>query len=201
MSTALGDADRRILRRASRIVGVDEVGRGCLAGPVAAGAVAWETVPENPGIQDSKRLSPTSRERASAWIRARCTAWAVVEVWPETIDRLGIAVAVRLAMESAAEAVASPGSVVVADAMEIHPSGLEVIREIRADSRYFSVASASIVAKVHRDRLMVRLHGAYPYWLWDANKGYGTAAHRRALTGRGASFLHRRSFTWRPVLP
>ena len=201
MRSVLGDADRRILRRASRIIGVDEVGRGSLAGPVVVGAVAWESIPENAGVQDSKRLSPGARESASAWIRARCAEWTLVEVWPGTIDRVGIASAVRLAMETAVETVAGTGSVAVADAMEIHPHGLDVISEVRADARYFSVASASIVAKVHRDRLMVELDGFYPHWLWRKNKGYGTVEHRQALSETGASFLHRHSFSWRPVLP
>jgi len=198
---ALGRVDRSILRNAPLIVGVDEVGRGSLAGPVAVAAVAWATIPRRREVQDSKRMTPLARERTSAWIRNRCARWIIVEVWPETIDRLGISYATRLAMESAVESLASPGCVVIADAMKLRSPDVEVRSEIRADSRYFCVASASIIAKVHRDRLMVHLAARYPQWSWCKNMGYGTVEHRRALSQTGPSFLHRNSFSWRPVLP
>jgi len=202
VKTALGHADRKLLREASQIIGVDEVGRGSLAGPVVVSAVAWTRIPRNPEIQDSKGMTALARQRTSGWVRQHCHGWVIVEVWPEAIDRVGIAVATRLAMESAVEELAKPGGVAIVDAVEFRaPDGLRVLSEVRADGRYFSVASASIVAKVHRDGLMTRLATSYPQWMWCKNKGYGTREHRLALSVSGSSFLHRRSFSWRPVLP
>ena len=201
MRPALGRADRVLLRAARPIIGVDEVGRGSLAGPLVVSAVVWDRIPRNREVQDSKRMTAAARERTAAWIRAQCAGWVVVEIWQQTIDRLGIARVTRLAMENAVESVASPGCVVVVDALDLASGGFTTISETKADSRYFSVASASIVAKVHRDRLMTKLATRYPQWMWAKNKGYGTVAHRRALSETGPSFLHRRSFSWRPVLP
>ncbi len=193
--------DRRILAGAPRIIGIDEVGRGSLAGPVVVSGVAWESVPGDLVVRDSKRMTPRARTEASEAIRRRAAAWAVVEVWPWTIDGMGIVPATRIAMRAVARRLWTPGSVVVVDAMELDLEGLVVVSEVRADGRYFSVATASVVAKVHRDALLRELAGRYPLWGWERNAGYGTREHRMALQEHGPGFLHRRSFGWSPVLP
>lgn len=197
----LGSNDRRLLQSASSIVGVDEVGRGCLAGPVVVGGVRFESVAREPLIQDSKTLNAKERERAAAWVLRHCSDWAVVEIWVELIDRLNILEAVRLAMCACVRSIAGPGTVVVADGVDVTADTCTVVAPVRADATYFSVAAASIVAKVHRDHLMAELDGRHPEWGWRNNKGYGTLEHRRALQNSGRSYLHRKTFRWTPVLP
>jgi len=199
--TALGSRDRKLLESATRVVGVDEVGRGCLAGPVAVCGVAFEKIPANPLVQDSKTLTPRQRERAAQWITDSCSDWVVLEVWPEVIDRINILEAVRLAMRAAVTVLAGARTVAVVDQVELGPLDCPVVARPKADSEFFSVAAASVVAKVHRDRLMVDLSGKHQHWGWPTNKGYGTAEHRKALEKHGPSYIHRRSFRWSPVLP
>lgn len=199
--TALGAHDRKILETAQHIIGVDEVGRGCLAGPVAVGGVVFDRVPDNPLIQDSKSLTARQRDHAAEWVRARSSRWVVFEVWPELIDRINILEAVRLAMRTVVTVLAVPGTVAVVDQVELGDMEIPIRATPKADTVYFSVAAASILAKVHRDRLMAELSGTHPHWGWPNNKGYGTAEHRKALEKHGASYLHRKSFRWSPVLP
>lgn len=199
--TALGSRDRNILESAARVVGVDEVGRGCLAGPVAVCGVAFEQIPTNPMIQDSKTLTARQREHAAEWITGNCSDWVVLEVWPEVIDRINILEAVRLAMRAAVTVLAGAGTVAVIDQVDVGPLDCAVLARPKADSKFFSVAAASVVAKVHRDRLMADLSGIHQHWGWLTNKGYGTAQHRKALEKHGPSYIHRRSFRWSPVLP
>jgi ribonuclease HII len=152
-------------------------------------------------VRDSKALSPRQRNRAACWIRANCADYVVVEVWPELIDRINILQAVRLAMGSVLAAIADDATVAVLDHVDLESPPCPVRSEPRADSAYFCVAAASILAKVHRDQVMVVLDRQQPEWGWSRNKGYGTEEHRRALQQHGRSYLHRRTFTWRPVLP
>lgn len=197
----LGDKDRALLLDADRIIGVDEVGRGSLAGPVVVCAASFSSIPKDAGVRDSKRLSARLREEAAERLRSSCEQWAVCEVWVELIDRVNILEATRLAMRAAARALATPGAVVVTDHVDPGDVGCSVLSPKRADADYFSVAAASILAKVHRDGIMVELGGMDPRWAWERNKGYGTADHRKALQDLGPSSLHRRSFHWSPVLP
>jgi ribonuclease HII len=197
----LGSNDRRLLRGASAIVGIDEVGRGCLAGPVVVCGVRFDAIARDPRVQDSKTLTARKREEVAAWVLRHCRDWAIVEVWVELIDRLNILEAVRLAMSACARTLATPGAVVVSDGLDLIEPGCVVHSPVRADATYFSVAAASIVAKDHRDRVMAQLDRQYPEWGWRANKGYGTAEHRRALERAGRSYLHRKTFRWSPVLP
>lgn len=200
----LGDADREILLKVREVVGVDEVGRGCLAGPVVVAGVAFEEIPPVAGgvlVRDSKTMRPRAREAAARWILANCRDWIVVEVWVDLIDRLNILEATRLAMRSVARSLAGPDSFLVVDhvALDGECEG-RVLSCPGADGSYFSVAAASILAKVHRDGVMAGLAGRHQIWQWDRNMGYGTVEHRRALTRYGRSFLHRRSFRYSPVL-
>ncbi len=197
----LGARDRALLRHANRVLGIDEVGRGCLAGPVAVCGVAFETIPTHRLIQDSKTLTARQRRTAAEWVKANSAEWLVVEVWPELIDRLNILESVRLAMRSVAATAGDRGTVAVVDQVDIGDMECRVHAEPRADGSFFCVAAASIVAKVHRDDLMVELGRRQPVWAWAENKGYGTEKHRRGLQEHGPSHLHRRTFTWSPVLP
>jgi ribonuclease HII len=194
VSHALGWRDRQLLRTAPEVVGIDEVGRGALAGPVVVCATVFDRIPHRPEIQDSKTVSRRRRECAAAWVRSAAKRWAAVEVWVEVIDRVNILEATRLAMRSLARTVAGPGSVVVVDGVELGLPDLRVLSPPRADSAYFAVAAASLVAKVHRDRLMAALAVEWPGWQWQQNVGYPSAAHRRAIADLGVNFLHRKSF-------
>ena len=197
----LGLKDREILRGAESIIGVDEVGRGALAGPVVVCAASFAAIPDDPGVRDSKQLTGNRRDEAASRLRASGARWVVCEVWVELIDKLNILEATRLAMRAAAGALVTPEAVVVTDYVDPGDLGCRVLSPKKADREYFSVAAASILAKVHRDRIMVDLGAEQPHWGWEMNKGYGTVAHRLALENCGPGALHRRSFRWSPVLP
>ena len=197
----LGSKDRDLLLGANAIIGVDEVGRGALAGPVVVCAAAFEEIPDDGEVRDSKLLSPRRRYSIAARLRNGGARWVVCEVWPELIDRINILEATRLAMAAAARTLIAPRSVVITDYVNPGDLGCRILSPKRADRDYFCVAAASIVAKVHRDRIMVDLGRQDPRWKWERNKGYGTVDHRRALQNVGPGILHRRSFGWSPVLP
>ncbi len=200
MSETLGGRDRHLLRRARRVVGIDEVGRGPLAGPVVVAGVGWSRIPRHPQVRDSKSISSSIRRRVARWIRRESDSWVVVEVWPEVIDEVNILRATRIAMEAVCRHLYGERTIVVVDGVRLDARGDELIVENRADSRYFCVASASILAKVHRDDVMTRLAERYTHWGWERNMGYPTLEHRRALDLHGRSHLHRKSFKWCPVL-
>jgi len=117
-AAALGAKDRELLKEADLIIGIDEVGRGALAGPVVVGAAAFTAIPEDAGVRDSKRLSPRLRAEAARRLDASCAGWVVCEVWVELIDRMNILEATRLAMGAAARTLVRPGAVVVVDCSE-----------------------------------------------------------------------------------
>jgi len=198
---ALGSKDRELLLNSNTIIGVDEVGRGALAGPVVVCAAAFEEIPDDSEVRDSKLLNERRRDSIASRLRSSGARWAVCEVWPGLIDRINILEATRLAMAAAARTLLVPRSVVITDYVNPGDLGCRVLSPKRADRDYFCVAAASIVAKVHRDRIMVDLGLKDPRWKWERNKGYGTVDHRRALQNVGPGTLHRRSFGWSPVLP
>ena len=198
---ALGERDRAILNRARAVVGVDEVGRGSLAGPVVVCAARFDHIPDSALIQDSKRLTANRRREAAILIRETCASWVILEVWQHLIDRINILEATRLAMRAGIKAMAEPGIEVVVDHVELGDLGLPIHSFKGADGTFFSVAAASILAKVHRDGIMAELDGAEDRWDWSQNMGYGTLNHRRAIGRYGRSYLHRRSFRVSPVLP
>jgi ribonuclease HII len=193
-------AARRTIENALRsfgfvhVAGVDEVGRGCLAGPVVAGAVILDPARHIPGLADSKLVPPARRETLSAEIQARCVAWAVAEVSAAEIDRLNIR---RASLEAMRRAVLSlqplPGALLV-DAFVV-PGVLMAQRGIiGGDRRCAAIAAASIVAKVYRDRLMDELHASDPRYGFDRHKGYPTPAHLAAVARWGCGPEHRRTF-------
>jgi len=186
---------RRLLERGLRwVAGVDEVGVGPLAGPVVAAAVVLPDEPELPGLNDSKKLARATRERLADAIRCQAVDWAVGEVWPDEIDRLNIYHAGLLSMRRAVEALSRDPDHVLVDARTIPGIRAPQTSLVHGDSRDASIAAASIVAKVHRDAIMLRLDARYPAYGFARNKGYPTPQHMEALLRVGASAVHRRSF-------
>ena len=182
-----------------RIAGVDEVGRGSLAGPVTAAAVLVEPGKMVPGVDDSKSLSAARREHLADAIRRVHPIHAVASVSPREIDRINILQATRKAMTQALEALDPAPDLALVDAVRL--SGLEspILPVIRGDQVSYAIASASILAKVDRDRLMTELDRDYPQYGFASNKGYGAARHRQALAEIGPCEVHR--LTFKSVLP
>jgi len=182
------------LAGAGPVAGVDEVGRGPLAGSVVAAAVILPAAGRPDGIDDSKRLTPAARERLAEAIRA-CAAVGVGEATADEVDRLNVHHATLAAMARAVAALPlAPGHVLV-DGRFLPRWNHRATALVGGDGLSLSIAAASIVAKVHRDRLMVAAAEAWPGYGWERNKGYPTAEHRAALARLGPSPLHRRSFT------
>ncbi len=201
MRPALGELDRGLLREAPAILGIDEVGRGALAGPVVVAGAVFGTIPDTPLIQDSKQLTRLQRERAARWVRKNALRWGIVEIGVETIDRTDILRAVRMAMTALVRELASEETAVVCDAVRPSDPSLDVLAPAKADESWFCVAAASVLAKVHRDAVLAELSDRWPGWGWETNAGYGTRHHRAELDRRGRSILHRTTFRWGPVLP
>lgn len=192
-----GALDRRLEARYGLIAGVDEVGRGALAGPVTVAAVILDSRRPIAGLDDSKRLSPRKRQRLAAEILDKAVCWAVAHRGPSDIDRLNILEATRAAMADAVLALRRVPGLVVTDAVTLPSLPVVHRAEVHADARYRCVAAASILAKVTRDETMVRLAVEVPGYGWESNKGYPSPAHLAALRRLGPSEQHRRSF--RPV--
>lgn len=177
-----------------QVAGVDEVGRGCLAGPVVAAAVILPAGAHLPGLDDSKRLTAAAREQLAARIRQQAVAWAVGLATPHEIDALNIWHATRLAMRRALDALAVMPQRVLVDGRRPGDLGYPLDALVDGDARYAAIAAASVVAKVYRDAWMSRLDREYPAYGFAQHKGYATAAHRRALARFGPCPEHRRSF-------
>jgi ribonuclease HII len=178
-----------------RVAGTDEAGRGPLAGPVVAAAVVLDLNDPIDGIRDSKKLTPAGRELLYGQITSRAKAWAACSASVEEIERINILNASLLAMRRALDALDEEWSMVLVDGNRAIP-GLPAKQRavVKGDSISASVAAASIVAKVTRDRLMERYHAAYPQYSFNVNKGYGTKAHIARVLEHGLSPVHRRSF-------
>ena len=176
-----------------RVAGVDEVGRGCLAGPVCAAAVVFNPSATVPGLRDSKLLSPKARERFYNEIIAS-SDWSVSEVSAAEIDRINIQRASLLAMRQAIMALEIPPDYVIVDGFRVSDLPFPQRAIIGGDRKCASIAAASIVAKVTRDRLMRRLHQIDERYGFDRHKGYATTMHLDALEAFGYSELHRLSF-------
>jgi ribonuclease HII len=181
------------------IAGVDEVGRGSLAGPVVAAAVIVNARCLIPGVDDSKCLAAPERERAAEAIRATSVSAAVAAVSPEVIDSVNILEASRQAMCDALARLRPAPDCAVVDAVRLSGFGFPCVPVIRGDILSYAVACASILAKVERDRMMVELHGKYPQYGFAAHKGYSVPEHLEALAAYGPSPVHR--LTFRQVLP
>ena len=176
------------------VAGVDEVGRGCLAGPVMAGAVVLHPDIRIDGLADSKACTAAQRERLHDEICRKCVSWAVISVDPDEIDRINIHQATLQAMRRAVLALAPLPDAVLVDAFRIPSLPMAQRGVVGGDRRSAAIAAASIVAKVTRDRLMQTLHAADPRYGYERHKGYATAEHLAAVARFGYSSQHRRTF-------
>ena len=176
------------------VAGVDEVGRGCLAGPVVAAAVVLHPDRHIPGVCDSKTVPAAERERLYDQILCDAIAWAVGEADASEIDRINIHQASLRAMQRAVLQLAPLPDIVLVDAFRVPDLPMAQRGVVHGDRRCSAIAAASIVAKVTRDRQMLDLHGRAPRYGFDRHKGYATADHLEALARFGYSAAHRRSF-------
>lgn len=176
------------------ICGVDEAGRGPLAGPVFAAAVVLDPAREIPGLADSKLLTARRRERLAERIREEALAWSVAQVSVEEIDALNILRATLLAMRRAVEALRRAPDEVLVDGLHCPEIAYPARAVVRGDASVDAISAASILAKTARDAEMLRLHLLYPQYGLDRHKGYPTRGHLEALRRFGASDIHRRSF-------
>jgi ribonuclease HII len=176
------------------LAGVDEVGRGPLAGPVVAAAVILDDLRPVKGLRDSKTLGAATRERLDAEIRAKALCVSLAEASVEEIDRLNILQATLLAMQRAVEGLRLTPAHVLVDGNRLPRLKVPAEAVIRGDARVAAIAAASIVAKVHRDALLDGLHERHPAYGFAGHKGYPTPEHLAALRAHGACAAHRRSF-------
>lgn len=176
------------------LCGVDEAGRGPLAGPVSAAAVILDPMRPIEGLTDSKKLSEKQRDRLAPLIRERALAWAVAYAEVEEIDRLNILQATLLAMRRAVETLSIRPQQVLVDGLYCPDTGIPSQAIVKGDSKVAAISAASILAKTARDGLMLQLHARYPQYGFDAHKGYPTAAHLAALREYGVSAVHRKMF-------
>ncbi|WP_245909399.1 ribonuclease HII [Sphaerotilus hippei] len=176
------------------MAGVDEAGRGPLAGPVVAAAVILDDLNPVDGLADSKVLSPRRRERLFDEIRARALACCIAEASVEEIDRLNILQATMLAMRRAVEGLRLRPAKVLVDGNRIPTLRIPAEAIVKGDSKVQAISAASILAKVHRDRLCLALHERHPLYGFDVHKGYPTAAHLAALRQHGPCEQHRHSY-------
>ena len=178
----------------ARVAGVDEVGRGSLAGPVVVAAVVLD--PDRPigGVRDSKLLTPAARDRLHDQILARALAWTLAVAESHEVDRLNVHRASLLAMRDAVTSLAPLPDFVLVDGFAIPDLFIPQRRIVQGDRRCAAIAAASIVAKVTRDRQMRALHEIDPRYGFDRHKGYATRAHLTAVARFGYSSVHRRSF-------
>jgi len=182
------------------IAGVDEVGRGALAGPVVAAAVILNpTAPLPENLDDSKKLSAAQRERIAEELKRTALGYGIGLVAAEEIDRTNILIATRRAMCDALRELNPPADFLLIDALQLKEVALPQRAIIHGDSISASIAAASVIAKTYRDALMRGFDQLYPHYGFAAHVGYGTRAHLAALRTHGACSLHRRSF--RGVLP
>lgn len=176
------------------VCGIDEAGRGPLAGPVVAAAVILDPNQPIAGLNDSKKLSEKKRAFLAMEIRQKALAWAVAEASVEEIDRLNILQASLLAMQRAVAGLAVVPERALVDGNRCPKLAIPAEAIVQGDGKIASIAAASILAKTVRDEGMLALHAAYPQYAFDRHMGYPTAAHLAALAEHGPSPVHRRSF-------
>ncbi len=196
----LFEFDTEYLNKYEYIAGVDEVGRGPLAGPVCAAAVILPKGLVIDGVNDSKKLTEKRREAIFEVIKKDALAWSVAFVEPEIIDEINIRQATHLAMQKAVDALEIKADFLLVDGSDRIDFNTPSEYIIKGDAKSQSIAAASIMAKVTRDRYMVEMAKEYPYYAFEKNKGYGTKLHMEGIREKGLCPLHRRSFITAKVL-
>jgi ribonuclease HII len=176
------------------IAGIDEVGRGPLAGPVVAAAVILDDLQPIKGLRDSKMLGPVTRVRLATEIRAKALCVSVAQASVEEIDRLNILQATLLAMQRAVHGLRLLPKLALVDGNRLPALTVPAEAVVKGDAKVAAIAAASIVAKVYRDDLLTQLHALHPAYGFAEHKGYATAEHLAALREHGACEVHRRSF-------
>lgn len=177
------------------VAGVDEVGRGCLAGPVVAGACILDLSKPLPvGLDDSKKVTPEKRESIAEELKATAVAYSIGRIEADEIDRINILEATKKAMLAAIEALSPSADYLLIDALQLKGTRLPQKAIIKGDSISVSIAAASIIAKTYRDNLMRELHNEFPQYGFDGHKGYGCASHFAAIREHGPCPLHRMTF-------
>ncbi len=179
--------------------GCDEAGRGCLAGPVTAAAVIFDSNYKNKWINDSKKLKERDRNELRIEIEQAALSWAVAFVSPKIIDKINILNASIMAMHQALDGLEVVPDFILVDGNRFKPyNNIPFETIIKGDGKYMSIAAASILAKTHRDAYMTNLHREFPEYDWLKNKGYPTKKHREAIAKYGVTIHHRRSFNLLP---
>ena len=188
--------DREIAKEYKRFCGIDEAGRGPLAGPVVVASCIMPLEEDKivQGVYDSKKLTEKQRLELFEKIKQTATAYSIQEVDENTIDEINILNATKLGMKKAIENLSQPSELALVDAVKNIDSQIDQIAIIKGDATSYSIACASILAKVHRDNLIEELSTNYPEYNFAKNKGYGTAEHIKALKENGPCKIHRKSF-------
>ena len=176
------------------VAGVDEAGRGPLAGPVVAAAVILDDLNPIQGLNDSKKLTAKRREALFDEIRARALCFSIAESSEQEIDQINILQATLLAMKRAVEGLRLPPKLVLVDGNRLPTLAMRSEAIVQGDALIPAISAASILAKVHRDRLCQEMHQRYPVYGFDQHKGYGTAQHLAALQAHGPADCHRKTF-------
>lgn len=176
------------------VCGVDEAGRGPLAGPVFAAAVILDPKRPIDGLRDSKKLTEARRDELAPLIKEHALAWAIAECSCEEIDTLNILHATMLAMRRAVEALQTMPTIALIDGNRCPPMEIKSHAVVEGDDKVHAISAASILAKTARDAALVQLHAQYPQYCFDQHKGYSTALHLERLRLHGPSPVHRRSF-------
>ena len=178
--------------------GIDEAGRGCLAGPVVAAAVilpVGKKLDWYEALNDSKQLPESMRDRLRTLIEQEALSWSVAMISPEEIDRINILNATYKAMHTAIAGLKVEPELLLIDGNRFKRyAGIDHVTIVKGDGKYLSIAAASVLAKTHRDELMKKLHNEFPQYAWDRNKAYGTDVHVQAIHKYGLTPHHRKSF-------
>jgi ribonuclease HII len=195
MTNVLKIFDNSFLKRKTKLIaGCDEAGRGPLAGPVVAAAVIFDRKTFHKEIKDSKQVSEKKREELYKWILENCLSYGIGIVDHEEIDEINILQASLKAMKLATAQLSHEPDLILIDGNKSFTTEIKTKTIVKGDSKSFSIAAASIIAKVSRDRIMKEAHEKFPEYLWKQNKGYPTQAHRDAVKKFGASPFHRKTF-------
>jgi len=176
------------------IAGTDEAGRGPIAGPVVAAAVIFDKKTFHKDVNDSKKLSEKKRDELFEWITSNCISYGIGIISHEEIDEINILQASLKAMGNAVEQLNKKPDLVLIDGNKTFLSKIQTRTIVKGDAKSFSIAAASIIAKVTRDKMMYKYSEKYPNYLWNKNKGYPTKAHIEAVKKFGITPLHRKTF-------